>query len=61
MDLHYPGEPVSEAILGMRLRKVVTKDIGIMYFGKTPNSNPRSVLYDGILGIEELDHATEDF
>ena len=61
MALHYPGEPTSEATLAVRLRKVVTKDIGIMYFEKSSNNNPRSVLYDGILGIEELDRVTEDF
>ena len=61
MDLHYPGEPASEAVLAKRLAKVITKDIGIMFFGKAPNNNPRSVLYDGILGIEELDQVTEDF
>jgi len=61
MNLHYPGEPTNQADSTIRLRKMVTKDIGIMYFGMSPNHNPRSVLFDGILGIEELDQVTEDF
>jgi predicted Zn-dependent protease len=61
MDIHYPGEPRNEAILSNRLRKVVTKDIGILYYEKKPSENPRSVLYSNILGIQELDQVTEDF
>ncbi len=61
MELEYPDEPVIEATLQKRLRKVVTKDIGIMYYGKSPNDNPKSVLFNGILGIQELDQVTEDF
>ncbi len=61
MDLHYPGEPPTEATLEKRLRKVVSKDVGILYYGKTPNDNPRSVLYSNILGIQELDQVSEDF
>lgn len=61
MDLHYRGEPPEEARLEVRLRKIVTKDIGILYYGLPQNSNPRSVLYDGILGIQELDAVGEDF
>lgn len=61
MNLHYKGEPASEANETSRLQKVVTKDIGIMYYNKLPSNDPHSVLFDGILGIEELDQVTEDF
>jgi len=61
MDLHYRGEPKGEATLRQRLRKMVTKDIGILYYGKSPNDDPKSVLYGGILGIQELDQVGEDF
>ncbi|HET8924925.1 MAG TPA: hypothetical protein VFN26_18240 [Candidatus Acidoferrum sp.] len=61
MNLHYPDEPIGEANISTRLRKMVTKDIGIMYFHRSSNDNPRSVLFNGILGIEELDQVTEDF
>jgi hypothetical protein len=61
MNLEYPGEPPAEATLEKRLRKTVTKDIGVLYYSMSPNNNPQSVLYSGILGIQELDHVTEDF
>jgi predicted Zn-dependent protease len=61
MSLHYEGEPTEQANVTTRMRKVVTKDIGIMGFGKNTSHNPRSVLFDGILGIEELDQVSEDF
>jgi hypothetical protein len=55
MRLHYAGEPPDENFAETRLQKMVTKDIGILYDGLAPNQNPRSVLYNQILGIEELD------
>ena len=61
MDLHYPGEPLDDARPEIRLRKMVTKDIGILYYGLPQSSNPRSVLYNHILGIEELDAMGERF
>ena len=61
MDLHYPGEPSSVAQPEIRLRKMVTKDIGILYYRLPQSGNPRSVLYGGILGIQELDIVGEHF
>lgn len=61
MGLHYYGEPADEATVLKRLRKVITKDIGILVLDKHVNDNPRSVLYNGIAGIQELDQVGEDF
>jgi predicted Zn-dependent protease len=61
MNLQYEGEPIAVANVKARLQKVVTKDIGILYYHKNANNNPRSVLFNGILGIQELDLVTEDF
>ncbi len=61
MDLHYEGEPASQANETSRLQKMVTKDIGIMYFNRSPNDDPHSVLFNGIMGIQELDQTSEDF
>jgi predicted Zn-dependent protease len=61
MDLHYPGEPACEANVTTRLRKMVTKDLGFMHFGKQPSNDPRSVMFTGILGIQELDQVSEEF
>ena len=60
MNLHYPGEPEGTSVR-QRLRKVVTKDVGMLYYGKPASENPRSVLYNNIGGIQELDQVTEDF
>ena len=61
MSLHYIGEPSDLNLSGTRLRKMVTKDIGILYYGLPQSQNPSSVLYNGIMGIEELDQVGEDF
>ena len=61
MSLHYIGQPMDLNLSETRLRKMVTKDIGILYFGRPQNQNPNSVLYNGIMGIEELDQVGEDF
>ena len=44
-----------------RLRKMVTKNLGILYFGLGVSDDPRSVLYRDILGPDDLDYASEDF
>ena len=46
---------------GKRLRKIVTKDIGVFYYGLPQSQNPKSVLYNQIMGIEELDDVGDDF
>jgi predicted Zn-dependent protease len=61
MNLPYKGEPIAVANVTARLEKVVTKDIGILYYRKNASENPQSVLFNGILGIQELDLVSEDF
>jgi hypothetical protein len=41
--------------LKTRLRKMVAKNIGIMYYGLPISQDPRSVLYGQIGGVRELD------
>ena len=55
------GRPSEEARPEIRLCKMVTKDIGILYYGLPQSSNPHSVVYNRILGIEELDAVGEQF
>ena len=50
-----------EARQQQRLRKMVTKNIGILYYGLAVSDDPRSVLYRDILGPQDLDYASEDF
>jgi len=61
MDPVNLGERTDDTLLRSRLRKMVTKNIGILYFGHPQNDNPQSVLYSQILGVEELDAVGEDF
>jgi predicted Zn-dependent protease len=44
-----------------RLRKMVTRDIGILYYGMPLNDDPRSVLNERLLSVEDLDQLSEDF
>jgi predicted Zn-dependent protease len=55
------AQALTRDLPGTRLRKVVTKDIGILYYGLPQSQNPNSVLYSQIMGIEELDEVGEDF
>lgn len=55
------GLPDDEALLSTRLRKTVTRDIGILYYRKSQNGNPQSVLYSSLGGLEELDGMNEEF
>lgn len=61
MSLQSIGEPLDLNLSVTRLRKIVTKDIGILYYGLPQSQNPSSVLYSQILGIQELDNVGEDF
>jgi predicted Zn-dependent protease len=44
-----------------RLEKMITRDIGILYFGLPLNDDPGSVLYRDIGGPNDLDNMSEDF
>ena len=44
-----------------RLRKMVTRDIGILYFGLPFSTDRHSVLYRDILGVPDLDAMGEDY
>jgi hypothetical protein len=50
-----------ERYIGARLRKMVTKNIGLLYFGLAQSDDPTSVLYGNILGLPDLDAMGEDF
>ena len=55
---------LDDGLLGnktQRLQKMVTKDIGILYFGLPQSDDPKSVLYKDVLGPQDLDRMSEDF
>jgi predicted Zn-dependent protease len=51
----------SDRIEMVRLRKMVTRDIGLMYYGLPISDNPRSVLFRDLDGVGDLDSLSEDF
>ena len=50
-----------EELLRSRLRKMVIKNIGMMYYGLPVSRDPRSVLYGNVLGLDDLDYMSEFF
>jgi hypothetical protein len=54
-------EPADDALLEARLRKVLTRAIGTLYFRLPRSDDPRSVLYNSVGCVDELDFQGEDF
>jgi hypothetical protein len=50
-----------EALRMARLQKMITKNIGILFYLLPDSTDPRSVLYSNILGPDDLDRMTEEF
>jgi predicted Zn-dependent protease len=61
MDPVNLGQAPDAAVLETRLRKMISKNIGIVYYGLPTSSNPRSAMFGNILGVDDLDRMTEDF
>jgi predicted Zn-dependent protease len=55
------GPMISDEKVKDRLRKMVTKNIGILYYRLPQSNDPRSVLYKNVGGISELDYMGEEF
>jgi tetratricopeptide (TPR) repeat protein len=61
MDPANLGGSANEVLTESRLRKMVLKNIGILYYYLPLNHNPKSVLYEEVGGVEDLDKMGEDF
>jgi predicted Zn-dependent protease len=55
------GADTNDALLESRLRKMVLKNIGTLYYLFPLNHDPHSVLYEDVGGVEDLDKMGEDF
>jgi tetratricopeptide (TPR) repeat protein len=55
------GSPADNDLLDRRLRKMVLKDIGILYYRLPANHDPRSVLYSNVNSVKDLDNMGEEF
>jgi hypothetical protein len=60
MNPAFLGLPADRAVERDRLRKMVLKDVLMLHFGEFGSDDPRSVLYDDILGADDLDFMTEE-
>lgn len=61
MDPANWGEAANADQLRTRLRKMVSKNLGLMYYGLPESSSRSSVLYGPILGLDDLDGIGESF
>ncbi len=55
------GGAADDVLTEARLRKMVLKNIGVLFYQYPTNSNPTSVLFDDIHGVDDLDKMGEDF
>jgi tetratricopeptide (TPR) repeat protein len=55
------GSPANNDLLDRRLRKMVLKNIGVLYYQLPANHDPKSVLYNDIKSVRDLDNMGEDF
>jgi predicted Zn-dependent protease len=60
MDPRFYGLPSDTELWYSRLDKMVGKMVGVLALRRHETGNPRSVLYNGILGFDDLDFMTED-
>jgi predicted Zn-dependent protease len=61
MDPRFYGLAPDTELWYSRLDKMVGKMVGVLALGRRESGNPRSVLYNAILGFDDLDFMSEDF
>jgi YD repeat-containing protein len=61
MDPVFDKEPADPKVTAARARKMLTKDIGLLYYRLQPSNDYASALYDSIDDVEDLDDMGEDF
>jgi predicted Zn-dependent protease len=61
LDPTWYGEPADPSLLRLRLRKVVAKTVGLLYYRLPVNDNPRSAFYQALSTVQDIDRVSEDF
>lgn len=61
MDNQNYGLGRNDEVLTARLRKMISKNLGIMYYGLGQSTDRRSVMFGPILGVDDLDSVGDDF
>jgi predicted Zn-dependent protease len=55
------GGAANDVLTEARLRKMVLKNIGVLYYLYPTNYNPKSLLYEEVHGVEDIDKMGDDF
>jgi predicted Zn-dependent protease len=55
------GGTANDVLTEARLRKMLLKNIGVLFYMYPTNYDPNSVLYDGVQSVEDIDKMGEDF
>ncbi|MFB3093343.1 MAG: hypothetical protein ACE1ZN_02910, partial [Dehalococcoidia bacterium] len=53
------GISEGQGALYSRTRKLITKNLGLLYYGLPPSDDPESPLYNSILSTADLDNMEE--
>lgn len=61
MDPANLGGAANDVLTEARLRKMVLKNIGVLFYLYPTNYNPKSVLFNDVNGVEDIDKMGEDF
>jgi YD repeat-containing protein len=61
MDPVFFKQPADPRVVERRARKMITKDIGLLYYRLQPSYDFSSVLYNSIDDVEDLDYMGEGF
>ncbi len=61
MDPALEGRPTDPQWLETRVRRMLTKNLGVMYYGMEESGDWESALYDGISEAEDLDEMRDAF
>jgi predicted Zn-dependent protease len=59
MDERIYSYPYDEELFLSRVRKMVSKYIGMLHYGLETSPNPRSPMFNGIGGLDDLDYMDE--
>ena len=60
MNPRFFGQEVNQPLLESRLRKMVTRNIGVMRYSLPLSSSAHSLMYSNVLGVDDLDRLHED-
>lgn len=59
MNPLFYSEPTNDLLFYARTRKLVSKYVGLLYYGLPPSSDPSSPLFDSILGPADVDNMSD--